>query len=402
MNTMKRSAWLLCGILAAAAARPVIAGDMIADAAGKTGNFSTKLKGMSAEGEREAIAKRMSQTGYAKHDLNTTSYAIYVPKEAGKDGKYGLMVSQNFSQVGKPPASWEAVLDKYHLIWIGAEGVTDGSPALMRVGYTLDAVYNAENTWSIDMNRVYLFNCSKDHPGAEAALFYPDIFIGSINCSQMVWFRTVANTHMKGLDWNFAKMQKPASELTALAKTRRFVLVDRSEDRTTELDNDVASGGYIKDGYKDTKIISQKTNIATKYMEMPPDWFELALGYIDGGTPTTPSVPLTAAAGEVAAAPPPEAAPKPKPTTAEASTAPNGKAMPATKPAVPQMVVPPVNEAEVAEEKATKALNLAKSYWVAGQPAMAKTRLQKLIAEYPKTAAAKDAKTMIDQITAQQ
>ena len=65
------------------------------------------------------------------------------------------------------------------------------------------------------------------------------------------------------------------------------------------------------------------------------------------------------------------------------------------------MQVPTVSDADIAEEKASKALNLAKSYWAAGQNDIAKTRLQKIIQQYPKTAAAKDAKTLLDQINAQ-
>ena len=130
MKKMKRSMLLLAGLLIAMVTGTARAGDMIPDTAGKTGEFSTKLKGHSAEATRDSIAKRMSQNGYSKHDLSTTTADIYIPKTPGKDNKYGLIVAQNFLQYGKPPTAWEDVLDKYHVIWIGFEGVTDGSPAL--------------------------------------------------------------------------------------------------------------------------------------------------------------------------------------------------------------------------------------------------------------------------------
>jgi hypothetical protein len=400
MKKMKRSMVLLSGLLIAAITGAARAGDMIPDAAGKIGEFSTKLKGYSAEATHDSIAKRMSQKGYSKHDLSTATADIYVPKTPGKDNKYGLIVAQNFREYGKPPTAWEDVLDKYHLIWIGFEGVTDGMPALMRVGFTLDAVYNAENTWAIDMNRVYVFNCSMEHPGAEVGLYYPDVFTGSINSTQHSWFHGVPNSEQKDAPRVFPTIPKTDAATTELGKTRRFVLIDRSENGVTGLDNDIATFGYIKDGYKDAKILSVKTNIGQKYMDCRPEWFELALGYIDTGA-KTPSTPLTAAAEEVAAAsePPPSRMSRQAPTTAAAANA--KPAAPATKPAPEVMQVPIVSDADIAEEKATKALNLAKAYWAAGQNGIAKPRLQKIIQEFPKTAAARDAKALLDQINAQ-
>ena len=323
MNKMKRSMWLVCGLLAAAVARPVMGGEMIAGAAGKTGLFTTKLTGSCSEAERDAIVKRMSLTGYAKHDLATTSYDIYVPKEPGKDGKYGLIVSQNFREYGKPPTSWEAVLDKYHIIWMGPQGITDGTPTTARVGYTLDAVYNAENTWSIDMNRVYLFNCSKEHTGSDLALYYPDVFTGSINCAQLRWFHRLSSSSLKGYNWDFPHMAKPDGAITRLAKTRKYVLIDPSEEGATAMDTDVATEGYVNDGYKGARFKSVKTNMAQKYQEAIPDWFEESIVYLDSGSSATskpatsqpaeaptPSIPLTSAAAEVAAAPAPEPTPK--------------------------------------------------------------------------------------------
>jgi len=396
MKKMKRSMVLLSGLLIAAITGVARGGDMIADAAGKTGEFTTKLKGHSAEATHDSIAKRMSQNGYSKHDLSTATADIYVPKTPGKDNKYGLIVAQNFREHGNPPTAWEDVLEKYHLIWIGFEGVTDGSPALMRVGFTLDAVYNAENTWAIDMNRVYVFNCSLDHPGAEVGLYYPDVFTGSINCTQHTWFQKVPNSGQKGALWSIVTIPKTDAAITELGKTRRFVLIDRSENAVTGLDNDIATFGYIKDGYKDTRILSVKTNIAQKYLDCRPEWFDASLGYIDGGA-TTPSTPLTAAADEVAAA----SEPPPSRMSRQAAAANTKPAAPATKPAPEIMQAPIVSEADIAEEKASKALNLAKSYWAAGQNDIAKARLQKIIQQYPKTPAAKDAKTLLDQINAQ-
>jgi hypothetical protein len=398
MKKMKRSMVLLSGLLIAALTGGARAADMIPDAAGKTGEFSTKLKGYSAEATHDSIAKRLSQKGYSKHDLSMATADIYVPKTPGKDNKYGLIVAQNFREYGKPPTAWEDVLDKYHLIWIGFEGVTDGSPALTRVGFTLDGVYNAENTWSIDMNRVYVFNCSLDHPGAEVGLYYPDVFTGSINCTQHTWFHAVANSGRKDSPWGYVTIPKTDAAITDLGKTRRFVLIDRSEDGFTGMDNDVATFGYIKDGYKDTKILSTRTNIAGKYLDCKAEWFEAALGYIDSGA-QTPSTPLTAAADEVAAASAPSRMSRQAPTTAAAANA--KAAAPVTKPAPEVMQAPTVSDADIAEEKASKALNLAKAYWAAGQNGIAKPRLQKIIQEYPKTAAAKDAKALLDQINAQ-
>ena len=116
------------------------------------------------------------------------------------------------------------------------------------------------------MNRVYVFNCSMDHPGAEVGLYYPDVFTGSINCTEHRWFHGLPNSRQKDFPWVFVNLPKTDAAITALGKTRRFVLIDRSENGSgvTQMDDDIATFGYIKDGYKDTKILSARTNIAQK------------------------------------------------------------------------------------------------------------------------------------------
>jgi len=204
-------------------------------------------------------------------------------------------------------------------------------------------------------------------------------------------------------------MPKIEPSLVDLAKSRKYVLIDRVELAASDNNEDVAKGGYIKDGFKNTKMLTVKTSFSRDYLKAPPDWFEASIAYLDSTPVTTPSKPLTALADETAAvapAPPPVAPGmargNERPSNPAATPTTPAKEAPATKPAPPPIVVPPVSEADQNEEKATKALNLAKSYYAAGQNQMAKTRFEKIIQQYPKTAAAKDAKLLIDQINQQQ
>jgi hypothetical protein len=104
----------------------------IADAAGKTGDFQVKLKERCALSSVAEITKRTTIKGF-DYDLSKETFSVYVPKEAGPDGKYGLIVALPTLPKTKPPAAWEPVLDKMHLIWIAAENYNDGRDVIQHM-----------------------------------------------------------------------------------------------------------------------------------------------------------------------------------------------------------------------------------------------------------------------------
>ena len=382
----------------------------IPDVAGKTGELQVKLKERCALSSPDELTKRMVVKGNPKYDLSKESFSVYVPKEAGPEGKYGLIVVLPPQLSAKPPQAWEPVLDKFHLIWIGTDNCGDGRDPLERAGLVLDAAYNAQTTWTIDQGRVFLLDCANNAPVSAMQLYYPDVFDGAIHCNVLDWFSAIQDSEQpKGFKWE-AKLKKPAPEILDQAKTRRFFIIDKLEDHFGKSNqaNDIVKFGYEKNEFKNVKVLATRTEIKNKYAAQPADWFEAGITYLDV-KPQSPAVAL--AKGEAAA----EAQPPAADARQAASTAPaRGRDMPkaattAPPPAVkdakstaaaaaPPPPPPPPPVAETPEEKAQHALNAVKSYIAAERYDIARARLQKIVTDYPDTPAAKDAKALLKDI----
>jgi hypothetical protein len=401
---------------------PARAGDMIAGAAGKKGDFQVKLTHRAGLSSREQIAARMSVrvTTLSDYKLDPETFDVYVPAEAASDGTYGLMIAQNFNDIGKPPKAWTDVLDKHHLIWMGAEKCGDGAGTAKRIGLMLDAVFNAEGTWKIDPNRVYSFISSAETPACGAPLYFPDVFVGSVDCHLMQWFHNIQNGKDKQLAaWQVGKLPKIKSPQLELAQSRRFYIIDRLEENHVggqEPNTDVMNNGFIKDGYKNTTLGAAETKIAFKYMDCAADWFEAGVAYVD----VAPETPLVAMASSS-----PPAAEAPAAATANgqrgggrgqgargrgrrggsgaaAANVPPKQADP--PPAKVETTPPPPPPPPVATTpddpatKAAKALSLAKSYITAERFDVARDRLGQIVKTYPDTPAGKEAKSLLETI----
>jgi TolA-binding protein len=396
--------------------RPSAAADMIAGAAGKKGAFQVQLTHRAPLSTREQIAARFSGRAatLSDYDLTKEPFDVYVPAEPAADGKYGLMIAQNFQDVGKPPTAWTAVLDAHHLIWMGPQHAGDGAGTAKRMGLMLDAVYNAEGTWKIDPNRVYCFISSAEAPASGIPLYFPDVFVGSVSCHLMNWFHNIENGKDKQLaKWQFGKLPRVKSPQLELAQTRRYYVVDRLEENHVggqDPNADVVNNGFIRDGYKNAKMGAAETHIGNKYMDCAPDWFEAALAYIDV-PPETPAVAMTGS-------PPPAETPAaanaprngrgrggrnaarggPSGSGAAAGAAAAASAAKQDPPAKADPPPPPPPVADDPASKASKALSLAKSYITAERYDAARERLNQIIQSYPETPAGKEAKTLLEQI----
>jgi hypothetical protein len=365
-----------------------------ADAPGKAGSLQLTLKDHSPLSSPADIAKRMPSRGTAPYDLSSEPFDVYVPKEAGPDGKYGLLVLLHFREFGKPPAAWQAILDKHHLIWMGDSKNTDGRQLAQRVGLVLDAVYNAEKTWPIDPGRVFLFNCTSEVPTSGMGLYYPDVFDGTFQCSTLEFFESIPGK-VKGFRWP-PKLPKLKGPLLDQAKSRRYYLVDRLEDHSTQStqNQDIFDGGYQKAGFADAKLAAAKTDIVRNYEGMAPDWFDEGITYLD----VKPDAPAVAMASAKPIEPVhPAADSKPRRMPAADTTPPPAKPVAAAAP--PPPAPPPQPPAvESPADLAKRALSLAKSYIAAENYDIARTKLQKIVTDYPDTPAAKEAASLLSGI----
>jgi len=360
----------LVAILSAAWSEAQDAPIPIASVKGHVGAFQVTLTERSPLSKPADVAKRMSlKPAQAADDYNLSKevFDVYVPKQPGADGKYGLMVAVHFEYYVKPPIAWPSVLDKYHLVWIGAVNNVDGREAAYREGLILDAAYNSQRGWPIDAARVYLCMCTGSSPTSLAALYYPDVFAGVLHSPEWFWFGKVRDTKTRGM-WALPELPRPAPQLFNLARTHcRFFLADRKEDVDSghSADYDILREGYLASGFKYAKIVTVPTAKLDHYANYSPDWFEQGIQFLDA--------PLAELAKQ-----PQVAATEPAATTLGAAQ--------------------PASAVQPSAAKAAGDLSMAKNYIAVQHYDAARTKLQKIIQTYPDTPEAKQAKDLLQDI----
>lgn len=331
---------------------------------GKTGEFHLKLTERSPLSTLTEMAKRMGSKPdptAADYDLSKQDFYVYVPSAPGDDGKYGLIDVLPFAGGhGFTPKAQVPILEKYHLIWIGPMNGGDDQPAQERIGELIDAVYNAQKIWPISERRLYAFITTWKSPEGGVAFYYPDQFTGVLMNTEPIWFTKIRDP--KSNHETPRTYPRPRDESFALAKNLRYFFIkDTGQEDTIQRLHDAAiRDGYLSARFKYVKVLpvdGPKCNLWSTYTG---DWFDEAIQYLDQG-PTR---------GAVAAA-----ATQPAPTAASRPAAVVSK-----------------------DDQANRALSLAKSYVASQSYSLARTKLQKIIDEYPDTKAAAEAKKTLDEI----
>lgn len=355
----------------------------LADVAGKPGAFRVTLTERSPLSTPAEIIKRMHLKNMPADDYDWAKevYDLYVPKEPGDGGKYGLMVGAVFKNYGAPPGDWGDLLEKHHVIWICSEGVGEGQPELRRMGSMLDAVHNVRKAYAVQDDRTYASIGSWKGPVAGAALHYADVFDGgALYTVGWQWFLKVRTP--KGLYWNVDDMTRPDPEPMELAKTRgRYFFVKRKEDIQEEGDKEteIVKRSYPGAGIQSVKMILVPAEQMGHYGLYDPTIFEQAITFLDA--------PLSKL--------PPKVAHKAAtPAVGQGATA-------EVKPSAPTAPAPPpAPTADDAAQQASKALAMAKNYLALQKYDAARPKLLKILETYPGTPAAKEAKALLKEIEA--
>lgn len=337
--------------------------------AGKTGLSKVTLSERSPLSKREEIAKRISakpgEIG-ADYDLSKEAFDIYVPASAGDDGKYGVMVQLDFNGNHAAPAKpWGAMLDKYHLIWIGAENAPMERSQIDRIGLMLDGEFNVAKAFPVDELRVYACISCPETTAAGAAYYFSDVFQGAIVSPGGVWFAPIPNSKRGYTPWTNKPIPMPPTKYLSLAKMRsRIFLAQRSEgaDQLEEEGNDLLKNGFLRSGFKYVKTEFVPGSKMGEFSDYAADWFENGVLFLDAPLPQLRR--MQAASAKVNS--PAETG---APSSPDAATA-----------------------------QAESALSMAKNYIALQKYDAARARLQKIIATYPGTPAAKKAVDLLQQI----
>ena len=84
------------------------------------------------------------------------TYQVRTPTQAAPAALPGVLIYISPKTGAQMPAAWGAVLDKYNLLWVGAENSGNEVHVARRVGFALLASTLAAQVSAIDASRLFL------------------------------------------------------------------------------------------------------------------------------------------------------------------------------------------------------------------------------------------------------
>ncbi len=119
----------------------------------------------------------------------TQSYEVRLPANFDPNKTYGLISFIDWQKAaagGAPPSSWQPILDKYDLIWVGGTYIGNDAWTMKRMGAAIYGAFRMTELYKIDPNRTYIAGTSG---GAQMAtqllMFRKDFFKGAIALAGM-------------------------------------------------------------------------------------------------------------------------------------------------------------------------------------------------------------------------
>jgi pimeloyl-ACP methyl ester carboxylesterase len=296
---------------------------------------------------------QMRKGGFAAdYDLAAESFEVYVPADYDGSKPFGLLVWVSPGQTGGIPIeSWREKLDQRHLIWIGANQSGNPRPVTCRAGLAIDAAFNLKSRYKLDDQRIYVAGASGGgRVSSMLGIAFPDVFCGGCYMIGCDFYRNLPADEPHKY-WARSFLPPPAKFLS-LAKTqsRHVLLTGETDPNRPQTKGNLAA--MKSDGFKHLT-----------YFEVPgmghrppdADWFDKALAALD-------EIPKSAPAAKLAT-------------------------LPAEAPAAQDVPV-----------EADKQLRAARLYLDHELYPQARERLRRLIAAYPRTPAAEEAKKLLAKI----
>jgi hypothetical protein len=224
------------------------------------------------------VAKLKAEKVETDYDLSKESFAVRVPADYDASKKYGLLVWISAGQSGRANREWASVLDKRHLIWIGANRAGNSRSVMVRLGLALDAVPNMKTRYSLDPDRIYVSGGSGGGRCASMlGVSCPDAFHGGIYIIGCDYFREIPTGEPNKI-WPRTYVQ-PSPRLFAFAKQRsRHVLLTGEKDMNRPQTKANYESGFRADGFQNVDYLEVP---GMGHRVPPADWFEKAIAFLD-------------------------------------------------------------------------------------------------------------------------
>ena len=134
-----------------------------------------------------------------QYGISGQSFEVYVPNDYQPSIPYGLFVWIDASDESRIPEGVKPILDKYRLIWVGANNAGNTRFVGYRYGLAIDAAYNMKKLYTIDEERVYIGGISGGGGCAsEVAVAYPELFYGGFYVVGCNYFRKISRPDKPG------------------------------------------------------------------------------------------------------------------------------------------------------------------------------------------------------------
>jgi hypothetical protein len=213
-------------------------------------------------GPRYGVRPTPEDCASFRKSLAKESFDIYVPPDYDGSAAYGIVSYTSPSAGGG--CFYQGLMDKHHLIWIGASNVPNERNAYERWMLSLDGVWYMTQRYRIDPKRIYTSGMSGGgRCASEMAAVWPDVFTGGI-------YICGCNLELQGED-------AQGGARVALAKTHRYAFITGSNDFNHDQTKQVMDA-YVQSGF----TLCQLFDVPNMGHECPvAEWYEKAIVFCD-------------------------------------------------------------------------------------------------------------------------
>lgn len=224
----------------------------------KKGSFQITFDKRSPLSSLEEMAKRKTADLDPKgaYQIEELTYAVTVPNDYTPSKPMGLFVWISAGDSGKAPREFVEPLAKHGFIYIGADKTGNNYPGSRRYGAAIDAVTNMVSLYNIDPSRIYVSgNSGGGRCASRIGIMYPEVFTGGafyvIGCD--FWDNLEVPGNAKGAFWSGFWPQKDM-KLIKQAKDHHYVFLTGSKD-FNQPGTIAAYKAYMKQGFANCTYI---------------------------------------------------------------------------------------------------------------------------------------------------
>lgn len=212
------------------------------------------------------------------YDVSKEAFEILVPESYRETEPHGAFIWIHSGDAPTIPPSWEAVLARHRLIFIGARNSGNRRNIFDRIRLAIDANHNLRQRFRIDGRRVYVSGFSGGSRVASMlGVAWGDMFSGTICCMGVNFYTDISAPDGKIYGLSYLPDEKL---LPAVKQACRFSLVTGSKDFNLANTRGAYENGFQKEGFRHVQFLEVPGH---GHQPPPADWLEKAIQFLDEG-----------------------------------------------------------------------------------------------------------------------